>query len=158
MKENVIQGHYDSSTHDLDVRFTQVVTHNQSHFSRRTSVSGNAQTHSFTIRTTMGNLDNDSNVQSMVGQGISQGAGNYFLFKYRTGNDTTNDKYLCIPGEATLSTLLAMFTANNNGKDTVDSNCASYKDDVDALEFFVWNDMPHSLSDFANSSLLLQIP
>lgn len=155
---NVIQGHYNSSTHDLDVRFTQVVTHDQSHFSRRTSVTGNDQTHAFIIRTVAGNLDNDSNVQSMVGQGISQGADNYFLFKYRTGNDSSNDKYLCISANADNSKLRAMHTENPAGKDTVDSNCASYKDDVDGLEFFVWDDMPHSLNDFANKSLLLQIP
>lgn len=155
---NVIQGKFTEATKALTLRFAQVVDHDQSRFSRRTSIDGNAGEHSFTIRSVYGSMTGPTSSYSIVGKGISQGDGKYFLFKVRASDAIGNDKYICFKAGSKGEDLLALQTVNASGSTTVDTNCSAYQTDVDAMTFFTYADMPHTAASFTGkggSSILL---
>ncbi len=160
---NAIQGTYNESTKDLNLHFAQLVDHGDSHFGRRIRITGNVEDHSFVLRSLSGPKDVNEvggSWVSIVGKGISQGTGNYFLLKIKS-NQTgwESGKYLCFNANINKTELDALETAKPTGDATVDANCADFQTEVDALTFFEFaTDMPHAVSDFSgktSSSILL---
>ena len=156
LEHGVLQGTYADASGDLDIRMLHHVIYDSTSdtgFAVRTHLTGNDQTHAFTIKMVSTDNSTDSYI-SLVGKGVSQGSGEYFLFKANTQSYT--GKYFCIAAPPTESDLETMEGTDPNGKDTVDSNCTTYQTDVDAMSFLdATNDVPKVLSDFTNSSILL---
>jgi hypothetical protein len=138
----VIQAQYNGTTNDVGLRFAQSVYYPPDSvmggpagngFATRTSITGNSGTHAFELKIAI-------NTTSLVGKGISRGAGNYFLL--RSGSD-----YYCIPAGATETDLAGMTPTDLAG---VSADCAGYKDAVSAMTpYDVSTDLPNiDLSDF----------
>jgi hypothetical protein len=138
----VIEAAYDVATQDVSLIFAQAVDYpagssmggeTGSGFATRARITGNAGTHAFELKML-------AQYVSLVGKGVSQGAGNYFLF--RNGND-----YYCLPAGATESDLAAIASTD---LDHVSANCDSYKTAVSsAVPYDPSTDLPKiDLSDF----------
>jgi hypothetical protein len=138
----VIQTSYNDTTKDISLIFAQAVNYpagstmggpSGSGFSTRARITGNSGTHAFELKML-------TQSASLVGKGISQGAGNFFLM--RSGSN-----YYCLPAGAT-ETDLAAITPTTYAN--VSANCASYKADVSAATpYDAGTDLPPiDLSDF----------
>ena len=138
----VIQASYNDTTKEVSLIFAQAVNYpagstmggaGGSGFATRARITGNSGTHTFELKMLTQNA-------SLVGKGISQGAGNYFLI--RNGSD-----YYCLPAGATEDDLGVVTKTDVAG---VDANCASYTADVSAATpYDVNTDLPKiDLSDF----------
>lgn len=134
-----IQTHFNSSTNDVELTFAQTVNYpidsdmggaTGSGFVTRTTITGNSATHAFTLKIAMG--DGKGTGQALVGKGVSQGIGNYFLM--RNGLN-----YYCVPAGATESTLSSMTSTTQGG---VSANCSAYVADVAAM-------VPFDVTDFS---------
>lgn len=108
---------WDSSSNDITINFALAVNKpSSSGFGLRTQIIGNTASHSFTIRAI-------NNSDTLVGKGISQGSGSYFLIKSGTN-------YYCIAAGATENDLAAISPVAGG---SLSSNCTAYKAAVDAL-------------------------
>lgn len=138
-----LEGGYNLLSDDLSVDIAVWVDYTaENDYCYRNDIDGNANTHAFTMRSVKGNTVEGSSFLSVVGKGVSEGEGEYFLLKV-----TTNDldgKYFCIAatdGEAELQLL------DPEGSETVDDNCAVYAADVDALVAFTTDNLLCSSTD-----------
>lgn len=138
----VIQAQHDTLSGDLSIRFAQSVRYppgstmggvDGSGFAIRARIDGNSTTHAFDLKMAI-------NGTSIVGKGVSRGAGNYFLFR-------AGDAYYCIPAESTEDELMAVTPTDLAG---VPAEGAAYKDAVAAaVPYDVATDLPAiDLSDF----------
>lgn len=144
-EKGVLQGSYNETTGALDLDMAVYVNYvDQGDYSLRTEIIGNAQTHQFSLRLMKYNSEQGAYWISLVGYGISQGAGNYFLFKVSDQSGVT-DKYYCYAADADETTLQA---ADDAGSDTAPENCADYQDEVGALTAFASTDLPTQDSNF----------
>jgi len=151
----VLQGNYNETTGDLLLHMVDVVNYDADEgFVVRSHIEGNAITHAFTLRTITSGVYANPTWTSLVGKGISRGAGNYFLFKANT-SDGVSGGYFCISAEAGLTDLQTMDEQNPEGKSTVDTECSDQQVDVDAMTFLVESDTPKKLADFTGSTILL---
>ncbi len=125
---------WDTGTNDLTINFAQSVKGDSSTFGLRTWISGNSTTHTFSIRTA------SSTNAGIVGAGVSQGTGKYFLIKSGTS-------YYCIPAGSD-ETALAAITSTTAAN--ISANCAEFKTAVDALvPYNYMTDVPKiDLTDF----------
>jgi hypothetical protein len=154
VEHGILQGNYNEDTGDLSLKMIHNVYYDPTGgFVVRSDIEGNATTHAFTIQSISAGTGTSSNFVSIVGKGISQGSGNYFLL--RVESDTvTPAKYFCIPADATETELEAM---DASGSGTVDANCSAYETDVVAMTFLA-NDsatIPDSIDDFTGDTILL---
>lgn len=152
-EHGILQGSYNENTGDLSLKMIHNVYYAASDgFVVRSDIEGNATTHAFSIKSISAGTGSSTSFTSIVGKGISQGSGNYFLLMVNT--DAVTGKYFCIPADATETELEGM-TAS--GYDTVDPNCSVYQPDVDAMTFLQDNvsTIPGSISDFTGSTILL---
>ncbi|MBK8164839.1 MAG: hypothetical protein IPK64_02625 [bacterium] len=138
----VIQAAHDTISGDVSIRFAQAVRYppgstmggaEGSGFAIRARIDGNSTTHAFELKMAV-------NGTSLVGKGVSQGAGNWFLFRH-------GDAYYCIPADADeyeLMTTVATDLAS------VPIGGAAYKDAVSAMQAYdLDTDLPAiDLSDF----------
>jgi hypothetical protein len=126
-----IQTRFNDTTKDVELTFAQTVNYpagsdmggvSGSGFATRTYIKGNSDTHAFELKLAMSNQWGSP--MSIVGKGISQGAGNYFLMR-----DSAN--YYCLPAGATETDLRSItptdYTAATGGA------CTAYVADVDTL-------------------------
>jgi hypothetical protein len=154
-EHGILQGHYNEDTGDLFLKMIHNVHYASTDgFVVRSDIEGNALTHAFTIQSISAGTGLSSSFTSIVGKGISQGSGNYFLFRVMSDTVAAPGKYFCIPADATETELEAMDPA---GSATVDANCSGYQTDVDAMTFLA-NDVatiPDSITDFTGSTILL---
>lgn len=138
----VIQAGHNAVTGDVAVRFAQAVRYppgstmggvDGSGFAIRARIDGNSITHAFELKMAV-------NGTSIVGKGISRGAGNYFLFR-------CGEAYYCIPAEATEADLAALVPTDLAN---VPAEGAAYKDAVSAaVPYDPVGDLPAiDLSDF----------
>lgn len=138
----VIQAQHDTLSGDLSIRFAQAVRYppgstmggaEGSGFAIRARIDGNSNTHAFDLKMAI-------NGTSIVGKGVSRGAGNWFLFR-------CGSAYYCIPAEATEAELMAVVATDLAN---VPAEGAAYKDAVAAAEpFDVGVDLPAvDLGDF----------
>ncbi len=152
----VIQTAYNDTTKDVQLILAQSVRYpvnssmggsNGGGFATRTSIKGNSATHSFDLKIAMNSMvtygtstTTTLNSTSLVGKGVSQGAGNYFLI--RSGSN-----YYCISAVATETDLGGIIPTDQAG---VSSNCAAYVAAVSAATAYdSTTDVPNiDLSDF----------
>ncbi len=148
----VIQTTFNDTTKDVQLLLAQAVNYppnssmggvSGSGFALRTSIKGNSGAHSFDLKITMNSISTISTTMcstTLVGKGISQGLGNYFLI--RSGSN-----YYCIPAGATETDLGGIVPTNQDG---VSADCAAYVADVSAATPYDSNtEVPNiDLSDF----------
>lgn len=122
----------------------------QADFSMRYHVEGNSSTHQFSVKLlkyTAGGY-----WISVVGHGISRGAGNHFLFKATDQGGVTGG-YFCYPADLVEA---QMKLISWTGAGAIDPACSGYQAAVDALTPFQGPaDVPTKASDFAGSSIYL---
>jgi len=119
-------------------------------FSMRYHIEGNDQTHQFSVKLlkyTAGGY-----WVSVVGAGVSKGAGNHFLFKASDLSGLAGG-YFCYPAELTEVQMQAIGWTTAGG---IDAACAPLQATVDALTPLVApQDVPTSAASFAGSSIYL---
>ncbi len=152
-EHGILQGSYDNQSGDLDLRMVELVDHDQSRFYLRSHLTGNARTHAFSLTQITGSIADLSSYVSFVGKGVSKGEGNYFLMKAQT--ETIDGNYFCLPAGASSATLESLAASAPNGSTTVEEACAIYHDDVDTMTFLTTEDVPLTLADFEDSSILI---
>jgi hypothetical protein len=138
----VIQAEHNATTGDASVRFAQAVRYppgstmggvDGNGFAIRAKIDGNSTTHTFELKMAI-------NGTSIVGKGISRGAGNWFLFR-------CGEAFYCIPADATEADLAAIVPTDLAN---VPAEGAAYKDAVAAaVPYDVATDLPAvDLSNF----------
>jgi len=145
-EKGVSQGTFHDVTQDVTIDIVTLVQYlSVSNFAMRMELIGNALNHTFSIR--LYKYNEEGYQLSIVGKGISQGEGNYFLFKVDASDPSKAEsaKYFCYPANADQATLK---NASDEGSDTVDPNCAAYEADVNAMTMFAEDDVPKSDADF----------
>lgn len=131
-----IQVQYNATSGDLALNFAQTVYYPaqsapQNGFVTRTWISGNKTTHSFSMKIGIGHPA--GTMTYLVGKGISQGSGNYFLFRSGTN-------YYCIPATASEADIAALSATNYTA--AAAGNCSAYASDVQGMVPFTSNDVP----------------
>ena len=143
LEYGVLQESLDEVTRDLSIDLAVWVDYDgDDDYCYRNSIRGNTETHEFTVRAMKGSLAAGATKISIVGKGISEGVGNYFLFKAIGDDDVAT--YFCIKATDGESELKLM---DLNGSAAVDVNCAVYQADVDALGPFELTDLLCASSD-----------
>ncbi len=153
VEHGILQGSYDESNGVLSLHTIHNVYYASADgFVVRTDITGDTDDHSFTLRSIISGTVSSTNYTSIVGSGISQGAGNYFLFK--VNSDSESNRYFCIEGTATEADLELM---SDNGDVTADANCSSYVSTVESMTFLTDTtaDIPDTIDDFTDSSIFL---
>jgi hypothetical protein len=126
-----IQSYMSTTTNEVELTFAQTVNYpaNSSMggtagggFATRTHIAGNSGTHAFELKIAMVTASGFTKL-SLVGKGVSQGAGQYFLVK--NGVD-----YYCIPAGAADADLMSITPTT---QPAVSPNCTAYVAGVDAL-------------------------
>jgi len=134
-----IQTQFNDTTKDVELTFAQTVLYPMSlstptnGFATRTYIKGNSDTHAFELKIAMANPWGAPT--SIVGKGISQGVGNYFLMR-----DGSN--YYCLPAGVTETDLRSIAPTISA---LVSANCASYVTDVDTLTPYDATQIPNYL-------------
>jgi hypothetical protein len=142
-EKGVLQGSSNPTTGDLSLHLATYVNYTaKNDFSLRTEIAGNDQTHHFTLRTMK--YTQDGYWITTTGSGISQGAGQFFLFKV-SDQSGISGRYYCFPADANEETLQA---ADDAGSATVPADCAVYEEVVNALVPFQSSDLPTSDANF----------
>ncbi len=144
---------YDESTSDLTM---EVAMWTEQGFLPQWQITGDPETHSFTAKYLKQNVGNEGGYNmAFVGVGVSQGEGEYFLFKIKEweGESTYEDaeiNYYCVSAEATREDFGVAY--GNGGPDefnNVDSKivkssslspeggwgCDAYEDDITSEDF-----------------------
>lgn len=135
---------YNRLTNDITVEMTYSVDYDTSDtdttYNMRCQVAGNTEEHSFQFKYRIGTAN-------IVAKGISEGDGNYMLFKYARSTDEA--KYLVVPA----GTSESFFINVNNWPINIITDPASlpatvadYKDWVTAEAFFTADDLVTDVS------------
>lgn len=151
----VLEATMNNTTKDLSVDFIFSVDYDASDtisdYNNRTKISGNSNTHAFEFVQTIGGSTESNKLVQIVGKGISQGEGNYFLFKVKSNNNDgfSSPLYLVISAEATENTLMNMDVSSEAFTDpaSLPATVASYKDYVETTSFFAFSDILTDIAD-----------
>ncbi|MFA6432072.1 MAG: hypothetical protein WCV91_06830 [Candidatus Margulisiibacteriota bacterium] len=154
MEVGVMESAYNKTTKDITIDFIYCVDYNTDdtacEYNNRTRISGNPETHAFEFKQTIGGSRESNPITQIVAKGVSKGAGNSFLFKVKSGNDSnfSSAKYLVISAEATEATLKAIDPTAEAISDSssLPASVDSYKSYVTSTDFFEFSDI---LSDRA---------
>ncbi len=143
--KDVTQGWYNQSTGDLEIGLMKghyVVDISSPEYTGceivRSFISGNTETHMFTLKLIRNGVGYDHNV---TGYGISQGTGSYFLMEM--ANDTMDfnqANYYLINAEASLADLQAMDDAGSATVPEGDTN--NYSTQLGNIVNYVESDLP----------------
>ena len=155
-----IQGHFDTSSHQIAFTLVNFVEYpagstmggaSGSGFTVRTDLEGNSATHTFTLRALVGSLDKTS-WTSLVGSGVSRGAGQHFLFRAAVAGGTSEpqERFYCLPSDTDETGLGAMAPESEG---TVSEACAHLAPAVEALVSLTPEDAPLSASEFAGGDV-----
>jgi len=161
----VLQGVYNGDSKDIELNSTTACIEGSytetNSYIQRNYIKGNENTHSFILKAVK--YSGAGYKLALVGKGISQGSGNYFLFKMKDSGGSSGPgetgAYYCFPASADVTALQAMSTAGTEIAEG--SNCYGYKDSVDTLWGSAWDistettDVPRTKASFTNSSLQL---
>jgi len=158
----VMMGSYNKVTGDLTLKVASYGDEPSLNnvFSVRMDVVGNAFTHAFTLYYSKRNSPMQvngyyTNNLDLVGKGVSQGAGKYFLVKVQdtygkrqfgpnAGMGPAGGEYYCYPAGAGDAELRGLTEDANTTTSTanISPNCASYVTDVAAMNFLTEADIP----------------
>ena len=128
-----IQTLFNDTTKDVDLTFAQTVNYpagsdmggpSGGGFATRTRITGNSASHAFELKIAL--VNSGGYRVSVVGKGISQGAGNYFLLRHGA-------QYYCLAAGATEADLSSAVPTDQAG---VSGECTGYLSGVDALTPF----------------------
>ncbi len=132
--KTVVQGWYDQATQDVTIGmfFANYLDSDDVDPGDPTGweivkayVSGNMESHTFKLKVIRDGTGYDHNI---VGYGVSEGEGNYFLMQIANAAlEFTDAKYYEFAADATLEELQAMDAA---GFDTVPANTTAYEDNL----------------------------
>ncbi len=149
-EKGVLEGYYNSATGEISLDLTAYVYYaTTDDYSMRIELEGNELTHEFTIR--LYKYTGGGYSISIIGNGISQGTGNYFLFKIQDTNALSTPKYFCYEAsDVNQEFLQTKAEEDYTGEDSasVPAECSTYKTVVDAMTFFEVSDVPVEASDF----------
>lgn len=151
----VLEASFDHTSKALSVDFIFCVDYDTSttlsDYNNRTRITGNSATHAFEFAQTIGGSSESSKLVQIVGKGISQGAGNYFLFKVKSNNNDgfNTPLYLVVSAEADEDTLETFDVSTEAYTDvaSLPASVADYKSYVESTSFFAFADL---LTDLAN--------
>jgi len=146
-ERGVMKASYDSSSKILDMDVVQYVNYdevyegeNRGQFIMRMQVTGNADTHTFNTLKAINYNPNtggegvEGYYLNILGKGISQGAGEYFLFRITDagGSDPeVTDGYFCVAADnLTAST---DFLTPKTEEEIEETDCAQYLVDVKGM-------------------------
>lgn len=153
LEHGILQGTRTASTGDLNIRLIHLVEYTDSGFVVRIEVVGNETTHAVqSLRLFKHFHGSSAGFVSIVGAGVTQGTGQYFLIKTTTDSSIT-PAYYCIEAGATEADLLAMDQA---GSPTVPTECLAYEATVEEITPLEALDVPTSITDFTNESIFLE--
>jgi len=149
----VMQGNYTSTTNEIVLNTFCYVDYtsevytgsNLGKFISRMDLTGNTDTHTFTIKAIDRNPETggeglDGYALDMVGKGVSQGAGQFFLLKAKDNGNVVNGgagpipMYFCIPASATKDMMEAL-VGYTDVNDVNLANCAAYRTEVENMTF-----------------------
>lgn len=151
-----IRGSFDTVTNDVDFILVNLVEYpagstmggaQGNGFTVRTDLTGNAATHHFTLRALVGGIDG-TQWTSLIGSGVSRGAGEHFLFKTSTSGSSTA-RYYCLDSSIDEAGLEAL----EEGATSVPATCAALGSVVDGLSFLALHDAPQKAADFRGSDV-----
>ncbi|MFC1496535.1 hypothetical protein ACFL52_03875 [Candidatus Margulisiibacteriota bacterium] len=129
---------FNNSTKDLEIDMVFSVDYDSgdtaTDYNLRCQVAGNADNNTFQFKYIIGDT-------KIVAKGVSQGAGEYMLFKYASGSDPY--KYLVASAEADE----AFFIAENNTPSNIYSDTNLLPATVASYKTWVVNETPFSSSD-----------
>ena len=155
-ERGALQGHFADATGQVKIDEATYVdylasdpSHGDHDFCVRFLIEGNANAHTFTLKLMKYNTNGYYWI-SLVGSGVSRGAGQYFLFKASDMSDGSW-RYYCFPADASESQMQSVA-----GSATVDPRCLPHQAAVDALVPFTSADVPTAASSFADSSIYLK--
>ena len=113
----VIEGNFNETTKDILVDLAAYCDYpSDADYSQRLYISGNATTHTFTLKSMKYNSGTGGYMLSLVGYGVSKGEGQKFLFKVQDSDNALTPKYFCFDADATEAELEAMVA--QTGSDT----------------------------------------
>jgi hypothetical protein len=110
-------------------------------YANRMWIDGNAKTHTFKVKAIQGGKSQTGDFTykySLVGNGVSQGTGNYFLINIKNGPSATST-YFCVESGMTGDQFKAFFVDATTGagatsvNDTSLANCTDYKTYVSGI-------------------------
>ncbi|MBU8869682.1 MAG: hypothetical protein KOO60_02295 [Gemmatimonadales bacterium] len=151
------QGILNPESGDLELKIVSFVDYvdDEYYCSVLNEISGNTETHEFQLRmATSGSGGLDATI---VGKGISSGEESYFLIKMDIVDDMgtdLGDRYFVFPSGADEAFIRAMDTDGLAYADLPDS-VNDFAEDVQALEFYVEEDLPTSQSEFNGGNTIL---
>lgn len=142
---SILQGKYNGDTGDLELNFLMVLRYTSgSIYAMRTYLKGNDQTHTFDLRIFMpgGNssMPDMHYLRSFIGTGVSEGAGNYYLFygedqSYQGATPPAQPGmagYWCFAATATEADYQQAMTVDNvNGTNPVPDTCTTQQTHLD---------------------------
>ncbi len=143
----IMQGVYDDGAKDLELNSMTLIPYTSGSmagdkYGIRSHIKGNEVTHTFEFRFLQFSYNHTMEMHyyySVIGKGVSQGAGSHFLFYGEASNvpgGTGTSGYYCFAATDTETEYQAKFTAypDSGGGEPIDtgSPCYSYKTDIDA--------------------------
>lgn len=147
-ESGVMKASYDSGSKILDMDVVQYVNYdevykgeNKGQFIMRMQVIGNAGTHTFNTLKAINYNPNASGegiegyYLNILGKGVSQGAGEYFLFRITDANGSdpeVTDGYFCVAADSL--TVSTDFITPKTEEEIEDTDCAQYLEDVKGME------------------------
>lgn len=158
-----IQGHFDTSTRDVVFTLVNLVEYpagsemggaTGNGFAVRTDLSGNAGSHTFTLRALVTGTDRRS-WTSLIGSGVSRGEGEHFLFKAWVADSApAAARFFCLPSSIDEVGLGAL---DPLGELAVPEACAHLAEAVDALLPLTPDDAPLKAADFRDSDVAVSL-
>lgn len=137
----IVQGTYDESTHLIDIRMFSANYETEGGNSGWENViaklSGNTETHTFTISVIRDGIAYDHNI---IGYGVSEGSG-YFLMHLTDNEFVTSGAYFEFDASQ-VGTLSYLQGLSDTGSSTVPANTADYSDELDAITPMTTADLP----------------
>ena len=146
----IMQGVYDGGTKDLELNSMTVISYASGSmagdkYGIRSYIKGNEATHTFEFRFLEFSYNHTMDMHyyySVIGKGVSQGAGSHFLFYGEASNDSAfgskTSGYYCFAATDTETEYQAKFAAypDSGGGETIDggSPCYAYKTGTDGLD------------------------
>jgi hypothetical protein len=157
-----LQGRLDGATGEVELTMVNLVEYppgstmggaSGDGFALRTSLVGNGTTHHFTLRALTASTRDAQGGTSLVGKGVSRGAGEVFLFRVWQGAPGGPGRYFCLPGDVGEAGLDAL---DPLGSEAPSAACAAYAAEVDALVPLTRAEVPLRASDFAGGDIGLR--
>lgn len=165
----VFEGSFDTITGDVEVDMVYLVDYppggnpegEDGDYCLRTYISGNEDTHFFTLRTSKVGTGDSYYAISMIGTGISRSdnADDYFLMKIIDNDNLSgypDGRYFKFPASADEGDLIGYSVFGYTLGEIDDPD--NYAEILDGLEFFSLDGSDHATStdDFLNSDLILE--